>query len=294
MTIKGLFRRPGDPVTVINEGDKMKIKIGTSGYSFPDWKGPVYPAEIKKEDMLRFYQDKLGFHTVELNYTYYTLPAQKSIAGIMKKTGPDFDFSVKAYREMTHGVIDKERGDIIDNKEVFEKFKFSLKPLRDENKLSCVLAQFPYSFHCTRPAKRYLEIFRDLMGGIPVVAEFRNAGWYNEETIDLLKRLNIGYCVVDEPQLPGLMPFCPAVSSSIGYFRFHGRNKNWFGGSVSERYNYFYNKNELEQFVPPIKEVVGKTKETLVFFNNCHAGSAARNAVQLARMLDAEFQGIVL
>lgn len=253
------------------------IKIGTSGYSFPDWIGTIYPKNIKKEDMLGYYENELGFNTVELNYTYYTLPSQKAIAGIMKKTSPNFEFSVKANKAMTH--------DITSDKDVFNKFKYSIDPLVKENRISCVLAQFPYSFHFNADNMQYLKNFKELMSEIPLVVEFRNIEWHNEKTLQLLKDLSIGYCVVDEPKLEGLMPFNPATTSNIGYFRMHGRNPNWFDSPVSIRYNYLYNKIELEGFVEPIKNINKKAVKTSVFFNNCHAGSAAKNAIQLIKML---------
>lgn len=253
------------------------IKIGTSGYSFPDWIGTIYPKSIKKEDMLEYYEKELGFNTVELNYTYYTLPSQKAIAGIMKKTSPNFEFSVKANKGMTHEITDSE--------DVFNKFRYSIDPLVKENRISCVLAQFPYSFHFNKESIDYLSTFKELMGEIPLVMEFRNIRWHNEKTLQLLKDLSAGYCVVDEPKLEGLMPFNPVATSDIGYFRLHGRNPNWFDSPVSVRYNYLYNESELGSFVEPIKDIDKKAVKTLVFFNNCHAGSAAKNAIQLIKML---------
>lgn len=253
------------------------IKIGTSGYSFPDWVGTIYPKDIKKENMLEYYEKELGFKVVELNYTYYTLPSQKAIAGIMKKTSLDFEFSVKANKSMTH--------EITDNEDIFDKFKYSIDPLIKDNRLSCVLAQFPYSFHFNKESIRYLARFKELMGEIPLVVEFRNIRWHNEETLKWLKGLTIGYCVVDEPKLEGLMPFNPLATSQVGYFRFHGRNTNWFDSPVSVRYNYIYNDDELKSFIEPIKNVDKKVSKTMVFFNNCHAGSAAKNAIQLIKML---------
>jgi len=260
------------------------IKIGTSGYAFTDWIGTVYPANVKKEDMLSFYETELGFNTVELNYTYYALPSQKAIAGISRKTSANFEFAVKANKAMTHDLIDKFSGKTIDNSEIFKKFRYSLEPLINESKLSCVLAQFPYSFHFSNGGVEYLERFRELMRDVPLVFEFRNMGWHNTETLKYLLNLGVGYCVVDEPKLKGLMPFNPVETSDLGYFRFHGRNANWFDAPLSVRYDYFYSEKELKSFIEPIKIVEKNTKKTLAFFNNCHAGSAAKNAIQMIKM----------
>ena len=70
------------------------IKVGTSGFSSPDWVGNIYPANIKKGDMLPYYEQKLGFKITEINATYYTIPFQKSFESMVKKTFPDFEFTV--------------------------------------------------------------------------------------------------------------------------------------------------------------------------------------------------------
>ena len=95
----------------------------------------------------------------------------------------------------------------------------------------------------------------------------------------------MGYCIVDEPKLPQLMPFNPEATSPIGYFRFHGRNPNWFNVPASVRYDYLYGEEELREFIFPIKMIASKTEKVFVFFNNCHAGSAVKNATMLIRLL---------
>ena len=74
------------------------IKIGTSGFSFPDWVGNIYPTDIKKGEMLPYYEQKLGFKITEINSTYYTIPSPKSFEGMLKKTSPDFEFTVKSHK----------------------------------------------------------------------------------------------------------------------------------------------------------------------------------------------------
>jgi len=264
------------------------IKIGTSGFSFPDWKGIVYPAGIQDKDMLIFYEKELGFNTVEVNFTYYTLPSQKSFMAMSKKTSWNFEFVVKAFKGMTHEIRNKENGKMIDNQETFKKFKYSLIPLIEEKKLSCVLAQFPYGFFPNRENFDYLERFKGEMVDIPLVFEFRNQTWLKEGTFQFLERNGVGFCIVDEPKLPKLMPYLPRVTSEVGYFRFHGRNTNWFNAPTSVRYDYLYSEGELKEFIPDIQDISKKTAKTLLFFNNCHAGSAAKNAAQMAKLLNAD------
>ncbi len=266
------------------------IRIGTSGFSFDDWKGTIYPPGLAKEKWLGFYEKELGFKTLEVNFTYYSLPSSKSFESMSRKTSADFSFVVKAFRGMTHEIRDKATKKFFDNREVFEKFLFSLEPIIKDKKLSCILLQFPFSFYPNAENRDYLKETKDRLSDIPAVVEFRNSDWLNEDTFSFLERHEMGYCAVDEPKLKGLMPFSPRATSNIGYFRLHGRNNNWFNAPVSERYNYLYSEEELKGFVPPIKDIAAKTGAVFVFFNNCHAGSAAKNAVMLAKLLFPDAQ----
>ncbi|MCD5390674.1 DUF72 domain-containing protein [candidate division NPL-UPA2 bacterium] len=262
------------------------IKIGTSGFSFEDWKGVVYPENITKRNMLPYYEKELGFDTLEVNFTYYRLPSTNTMLGMMRRTSKDFDFVVKSHREMTHEIwADSRRKQLKDTSEVFSKFVYGLRPLIDEGRLGCVLLQFPSFFWPNKPNTDYILACRDMLDNIPVVVEFRNKAWVKEDTFNFLIESNLGFCCPDEPPLPELMPFTPRATSDIGYFRFHGRNMNWFKASVSERYNYLYSEDELKEFVPRVKEVAGRTVKTYNFFNNCHAGAAARNAQMMKNLM---------
>jgi uncharacterized protein YecE (DUF72 family) len=261
------------------------IKVGTSGFSFPDWKGTVYPIGIRDKDMLPFYEKELGFNALEVNFTYYTRPSQKSFLGMSQKTSKGFQFVVKSFKGMTHEIRDKETGAIVNNQEIFKNFKYSLDPLIGEGKLSCVLGQFPYGFFPNRVNLTYLERFKNEMGDVPLVFEFRNQMWLKEETFQFLEKNKIGFCIVDEPKLLKLMPYLPRTTSELGYFRFHGRNPNWFNVPLKVRYDYLYSEAELTEFVPDIRQISRKTAKTLIFFNNCYSGSAAKNAAQMAKLL---------
>ncbi len=264
------------------------IGIGTSGFSFSDWKGPVYPADIREREMLSYYEKELAFNALEVNFTYYSLPSQKSFAAMSQKTSPGFEFVVKAFKGMTHEIRDKETRRMLDNREIFLRFKDSLVPLIQDRKLACVLAQFPYGFFPGRENLDYLQRFKEEMADIPLVFEFRNRTWLSERTFQFLEMNRIGFCIVDEPRLPKLMPYLPKATSEIGYFRFHGRNQHWFNAPISVRYNYLYSEQELKEFIPDVKNITQKTAKTFLFFNNCYSGYAAKNAAQMAKLLQEQ------
>lgn len=254
-----------------------EILIGTSGFSFDDWIGVIYPPRTKKQDMLPYYCRNLGFKTLEVNYTYYSMPSRKTMESFARRTPEDFAFVVKAYKDMTHSV----KSDIQDT---CRFFKEGVEPLGPN--LKALLFQFPYMFQPTEENIRYIRQLKDEFQGYESIIEFRNAQWFNEKYFELLKELSLGFCVVDEPKLKGLMPFTPVLTSTTGYFRFHGRNRSWFREPVDVRYDYLYSEKELRGFVEPIVEIASRADgPTFVFFNNCHSGKAATNALMLIELL---------
>ena len=262
------------------------IHVGTSGFSFADWVGPVYPPRLPKSQTLEYYERVLGFDSVELNFTYYTMPVARTLDAMVKRTGPAFTFAVRSHRDMTHDIWkDADRTALANTDEAFACFRAGIEPLVSAHRLGCVLVQFPSFFAPSEAHAGYLRRLPELLPGVPVVVEFRNRSWVGPGAVGLLTELGLGYCVVDEPRLGPLLPFDPRATSRVGYFRFHGRNRSWFGAGRSERYNYLYSKEELGEFLAPVRSVAAGTDSTFVFFNNCHAGAAARNSLMMKQML---------
>ena len=251
------------------------IKIGTSGFSYPDWVGPVYPEGLPEREHLGFYART--FPTVEINMTYYRVPDAHSVASWVGKAPADFCFSVKAYQELTHV---REHPD-------FAPFVAGIQPLVEAGKLGCVLAQFPFSFHLTPQNRDYLKRLRDGFGDLPVVVEFRNAAWAAGPIYELLRTLRLGFCCVDEPRLKGLMPPVVVVTGPVAYVRFHGRNAaKWYDHAQAwERYNYTYASHELHEWTPRLRQLDAAAELTLVYFNNHYAGQAVCGARDLGQLL---------
>jgi uncharacterized protein YecE (DUF72 family) len=264
------------------------IKIGTSGFSFPDWKGKVYPARLQNKYMLTYYAYNLKFNTVEVNSTYYAIPSPRNVDSMISKVPDNFEFVVKGYKGITHDPFDSRLETMPSEdkiKESFQAFSMALSPLKESNKLGAVLLQFPVFFYQNSHNRDYLLFCKEQLKEIPVVIEFRNRSWSTEGTFQFLKENDLAYCAVDEPKLPRLVPFINEVTSSIGYMRLHGRNTNWFNVPASERYDYLYSDEELKEFVPEVKKMSSEASNVYIFFNNCHAGSALKNALTFRDML---------
>jgi len=251
------------------------IRFGTSGFSYDDWIGPVYPEDLPKKQWLEFYSEE--FDTVELNVTYYRVPSAKTAKSWAERTPEGFLFSVKANKSITHERTDPD----------YAAFRAGIEPLIHSGKLACVLAQFPYSFHPTIENTSYLAKLRDGLSEIPTVIEFRDRAWVSEETFHLLQTLDFGYCAVDEPPLRGLMPPVARASGPVSYVRFHGRNadKWWEHEHAWERYDYTYSDQELREWIPKIHELNERDALVLLYANNHYRGQSIDTIRKLRQML---------
>jgi uncharacterized protein YecE (DUF72 family) len=254
------------------------IYIGTSGFSYKDWAGVFYPAGLPQREWLSFYARE--FATCEINSTYYALPSAATLKSMVAKTGDGFLFALKANQEMTHQREDSQT--------ICAAFRQALAPVLSAGKLGCILAQFPYSFDFNKTNCDYLARLAKNLEGLPLVIEFRNARWLKVAVFQWLRDHKIGFCCVDEPSLPNLLPPVAEATSQIGYIRFHGRNKEkwWQHDQAYERYDYTYKPEELSEWLPKIKKLAGVTEKTFIFANNHWRGQSIDTVRQLRMLLD--------
>ncbi|MEO7995452.1 MAG: DUF72 domain-containing protein, partial [bacterium] len=264
----------------MDSGPKPRLFIGTAGYSYADWVGPIYPPGTKTAGYLPHYARL--FPLGELNFSYYRMPTAHALAAIHDKA-PNVQWCVKAHQSMTH---DRSAG-----LTEFLQFRESLEPLLAPSRLFACLFQFPTSFHRSPVALDWLRQCREWLPDLPVVVEFRGRDWIDTEAVlPLLRELDLAWCAVDEPDLPALMPPLAAATASLGYIRFHGRNaaKWWKHDHAYERYDYLYTAAELADWIPRIARLLEKTGTVGVVFNNHYRGQSVENARMLAELLPAE------
>jgi len=265
-----------DESNLIEEPSLAAVRVGTSGYSFDDWRGRFYPKEVGKGKMLDHYVQY--FPTVEINSTYYRIPHPAVMANIARKAPPGFDFMVKVPQAMTHRRTDIEVE--------LAAYMEAILPLAERHLLSGLLAQFPYSFKFNQENLDYLCLCAESLRPEQLFAEFRHDSWVNRTMYDRLKANEIGYVAVDEPALPHLLnPDCFATTDD-GYIRLHGRNAAqwWDGGAL--RYDYHYSREEMAQWKAKVDKLRHKVRTVYVFFNNCHLGQAADNATKFMSMFE--------
>jgi len=256
----------------------MAVLIGTSGFSYQDWVGPVYPEGLAKSEWLSFYAHE--FPTCELNFSYYRIPDGRTLEQMAAKVPEGFLFTVKAFKGITHEREEPEPQ--------MEQFAAALAPLIEAQKFACLLAQFPHSFHANQANRDYLKRVREGFKDLSVVVEFRSREWINERTFDELRALDLGFCCVDQPRLKNLVPPVAVATGPVAYVRFHGRNyqKWWQHEEAWERYDYSYSDEELLEWWPKIRQLDEESPLTLVYMNNHWQGQAVGTARQLKTLME--------
>jgi uncharacterized protein YecE (DUF72 family) len=199
------------------------------------------------------------------------------------ETPDDFDFIVKVHGDTTH----KREG----SGEEIEELMTSLSPLVNTDKLKGLLAQFPASFHFNSVAQDYLEKLVQYGHNVPIFTEFRHSSWDCAEAVDFVREKNFGWVVVDLPPIRSLPGIRPASTNSMGYVRFHGRNATtWYNQDKGNRCDWNYEAEYLKKWIIRLKAITGYAEMTYLFFNNCHAGQAVKNALLMREILSQEFK----
>lgn len=261
-----------------------RIAVGTCGYSYRDWIGPVYPAGTKSSQMLELYAGR--FPTVEIDSTYYGVPQRQTFESMARRTPDAFRFAAKLPGTATH-LPEPGTRHVHDDVPLLRQ---NITPLIEAGKLSCLLMQFPNSFRLSEATREYLALLREALADVALVAEFRHREWQTPATVELLRSLNVGLVNVDQPHFKTLLRPGSDVTSDIAYVRFHGRNfENWWRGTNASRYDYLYTAGELEPWVHRIVDLAANqdVREILLYFNNHPHGRAVRNAEMLEQMIEA-------
>ena len=167
-----------------------QLLVGTSGYSYKEWKGSFYPEKLAAKDMLPYYAERLK--AVELNNTFYRLPQPSMVESWKNQVPADFRFSVKASQRITHFKRLKEVGD---------ETKYMLDIVSAlEDRLGVVLFQLPPNMK--KDLERLENFLRVLPVNIKASFEFRHQTWFDDEVINLLRENHRSLCVSDTDELP--------------------------------------------------------------------------------------------
>lgn len=272
------------------------IRVGTAGWDYPDWNGVVYPMPRPRAfDPLVMLSEV--FDVIEVNATFYRTPPPTAADSWVRRTAsrPGFRFTVKLPRAFTHAralegdprEADVDEGASLDDEE--RRFRAAIAPLVEAGRLGAVLVQFPQSFHAAETERRILGEILDRFAGLPLVVEFRHAGWGSAETAELLRARGAGFCNIDQPRLGSTLRPTRLVTSRVAYVRLHGRNAaDWFreGAGRDRRYDYLYTEKELSPWIDAVRSIAEEGADTYVITNNHFRGKAAVNALQIKAALE--------
>lgn len=179
------------------------VRVGTSGFAYPEWKGPFYPPDLPASRMLAYYSER--FDTVEVNATFYRMPTPRTLAGWAAQTPARFVFALKAPQRITHVARLRGVGDLV---RTFLDAALTLGP-----RLGPVLFQLPPNLPCD--LDRLDGLVALLPAGLRVAIEFRHPSWFTEAVYERLRSAGVALCVADTEA--GTTPL--EVTADFGYLR---------------------------------------------------------------------------
>jgi len=232
--------------------------VGTSGYQYGHWRGPFYPPDLPKGRWFAHYAER--FDSVEINNTFYRLPAPEVFERWREQAPPGFRYALKYSRYATHMKRLRDPGPTLDH--------FLAAARRLEATLGPVLVQLPPHWRVNPP--RLEQFLEALATELRWAFEFRDPSWLCEEVYALLARHGAALCIHD------MIPDHPQrITTDWVYLRFHG-----------DHYRGSYSAGELRTQAGEIGAHLAAGRDVYAYFNNDEAGYAAANALTLKRYLN--------
>jgi uncharacterized protein YecE (DUF72 family) len=284
-----------------------QIHIGTSGWSYPTgkgtWNGVFYPAPAGgrgrrgRFDELAFYAEH--FDTVEINSTFYRVPAVEVTRSWARRTPAGFEFAAKLFQKFTHPAMFEQAAHGEENAVSLadvDQFKAALDPLASAGKLGPLLAQFPPSFKREPASADYVDWLLRAFRGYPIAVELRHRSWSDAlaQTLDLLNGHGAAWVQIDEPKFRfSIRQDLSPNLRTFAYLRLHGRNAAaWWEHQASEdRYNYLYTDDELRPFSEAVIAARRLVRKLYLYMNNHFEAKAVANAVMLQHQLGEPIAG---
>ncbi len=240
---------------------KGKVFVGTSGWYYKHWRGPFYPPDIPNHKLFEYYSEH--FSTVEINSTFYHTPKESSLKKWKRTSPPEFIFSVKASRYITHL---KKLRDCEENTLYF----LELITVFGE-KLGPVLFQLPPGLEKdTSLLEQFLAI---LPSNKRYTFEFRNTSWFNPAVYNILKRHNVSFCIYEYGGITTPLE----ITSDFVYIRLHGPTTKPYRGK--------YDRDTLKTWAQKVDKWAESGKDVFFYFDNDEKGYAAINAMELKDIL---------
>jgi len=227
------------------------LYVGVSGFSYPGWKGNFYPKDLKSEDFLGYYSQRLN--SVEINSSFYAPPSAMMVKSWSGKTRDDFRFSVKSPRQITH-ILKLGEGSADSAKRLGETLNLL------GSKRGPILFQLPPFM---RQNLKLLESFLDDTSGLKeTVFEFRQESWLSDHTYSLLDKYQAGFCIAETEDMKPVLK----VIGDVAYFRLR---------------RDAYDHNGIDEWSTKITGLVKDAREAYVYLRHDETGENASHAVRL-------------
>jgi uncharacterized protein YecE (DUF72 family) len=244
--------------------EKSRIQIGTSGWTYEGWKGPLYPERMPRKIWLQFYASQ--FQTTEINGSFYRTPSLDAVQSWHEQTPKAFSFSWKASKFITHW---KRLSDKCENS--LELMETRLKAL--ETKIGVVLFQLPP--HFLLDAHRLTDFLHMLSPRYRYAFEFRDKSWYQDSVLNILHEHNVALCISDHADAPA--PW--EVTARHVYVRGHG---------PSGRYHGRYPMRILRRWADAALAWESKHYNVFIYFDNDQKAAAPQDARRLATLFESK------
>ncbi|PYM27443.1 MAG: DUF72 domain-containing protein [Candidatus Rokuibacteriota bacterium] len=232
----------------------MQIRVGTSGWNYPEWKGSFYPADMKPAGMLAYYAAR--FATVEVNNTFYRMPTQKAVDGWAAAVPAPFVFVLKAPQRITHFA---RLRDVDEPVRVFCDVARTLGP-----RLGPLLFQLPPNFKVD--TGRLADLLALLPPDVRAAFEFRNATWFTDEVYTRLAGRNAALCIADNDN--GATP--AVATADWGYLRLRATG---------------YSDDDLRAWLATMRRIGAHWRDAFVFFKHEDKGTGPALGARLMELL---------
>jgi uncharacterized protein YecE (DUF72 family) len=299
----------------------VEFRIGTASWTDPSLVNSdlFYPPSVRSaEERLRFYAEQ--FNTVEVDSTYYALPAERNAKLWLERTPESFLFNIKTFALMTQHAAEisrlpKQLREMLPSEQrtqrqltrpsrevvdmAFRMFWSAMAPLKDAGRLGMIAFQFPPYFIAKGPNFDYLASLPERLPGASISIEFRHPSWVREKaqraaTMKFLRSHGLYYTSIDAPEDDSIVPSFIEASGDQVYMRLHGKNReNWFKRNITaaERYKYLYSERELSSLANGLERLDERgVRRAFVLFNNCYQNFGIMNAGTMAAILRGHAQ----
>jgi uncharacterized protein YecE (DUF72 family) len=287
-----------------------RILVGTSSWSDPGFVEDWYPAGMQARDRLGWYAQR--FEYVEVNSSFYAIPAEKTVARWAEITPDPFTFDVKLHRLLSRHAagLDSLPPDLRDDAQTNERGRVVLTPelesamvaltleavapLKEAGKLGPFLLQLTPAFAPGKHDLSELDALAERTGDHGLAVELRHKGWVDdkrlEQTLDWYESRGVAFVCVDSPpgdHVPILPPVDAVTRRDVAYLRCHGRNTEGYmkGKTVAERFGWVYSDEELEEIAQRAKTLTEDAGEVHVAFNNNRSSDAPDSARRFRELI---------